>query len=394
MRAVSGVRLAAVSANIRHRGRPDLVAIELAPGSETCAVFTRNAFCAAPVEVARTHLAAARPRYLLINAGNANAGTGAAGRKAALACCEAFARRRGVAAERVLPFSTGVIGEALPVSRITEALPRLTARLDADAWLDAASGILTTDTRPKTAYAELEFGGESLRIAGIAKGAGMIRPNMATMLAFVFTDAKLSRARVDSLLREQVEHSFNRITVDGDTSTNDACVLTATGAGVALDERDGADRERFRAALAEVFRRLAQAIIRDAEGASKFITVRVSEGATAGECLQVAYAVAESPLVKTACFASDPNWGRILAAVGRAGLVDLDLAGLRIDLGGAPVVADGEPRADYSEAAGLAAMAGTDIDIDIRLGRGDCRETVWTSDLSHDYVRINAEYRS
>ncbi|MCY3687733.1 MAG: bifunctional glutamate N-acetyltransferase/amino-acid acetyltransferase ArgJ [Gammaproteobacteria bacterium] len=394
VRTVPGVRLSAVSANIRYRDRPDLVAMELAPGSETCAVFTRNAFCAAPVEIARAHLAAARPRYLLINAGNANAGTGAAGRRAALSCCEALARRCGVPAEQVLPFSTGVIGEALPVDRITDALPQLTARLDPGAWLEAAKAILTTDTRSKTAYAELNFGGKTVRIAGIAKGSGMIRPDMATMLAFVFTDAKLSRAQVDSLLREQVENSFNRITVDGDTSTNDACVLTATGAGAALGEQDGADWESFRSALAEVFRRLAQAIIRDAEGGSKFVTVRVSEGATSGECLQVAYAVAESPLVKTACFASDPNWGRILAAVGRAGIADLDLAGLRIYLGGAPVVADGEPHPDYSEEAGLAAMAGTDIDIDIRLGRGECRETVWTSDLSHDYVRINAEYRS
>lgn len=394
VRIVPGVRLAAVQANIRYRDRLDLVAVELAPGSETAAVFTQNAFCAAPVEIAREHLAAARPRYLLVNAGIANAGTGAAGRKAALACCQALARHCGVAAEQVLPFSTGVIGEALPADRIAGALPQLTARLDAGAWPEAARGILTTDTRPKTAYAELEFGKNTVRIAGIAKGSGMIRPDMATMLAFIFTDARLSGDQVDSLLREQVEHSFNRITVDGDTSTNDACVLAATGAGMALEERDGAAWDSFRSALAEVFRRLAQAIIRDAEGAGKFITVCVSEGATAGECLQVAYAVAESPLVKTACFASDPNWGRILAAVGRAGLANLDLSELRIFLGGAPVVSNGEPHPDYSEEAGQAAMAGTDIEIDIRLGRGNCRETVWTSDLSHEYVRINAEYRS
>ena len=394
VKTVPGVRLAAVRANIRYADRLDLVAMELAPESETAAVFTRNAFCAAPVEIARQHLAAASPRYLLINAGNANAGTGAAGRKAALTCCEALARRGGVAAEQVLPFSTGVIGEALPVERITNALPQLTARFDSASWPEAAKGILTTDTRPKTAFTELDCGGDIVRIAGIAKGAGMIRPDMATMLAFVFTDAKLGRAQVDALLREQVEHSFNRITVDGDTSTNDACVLTATGAGMALSEENGADWNSFRAALAEVFRRLAQAIIRDAEGAGKFITLRVSEGASAGECLQVAYAVAESPLVKTACFASDPNWGRILAAVGRAGLANLDLAGLRIYLGDTPVVANGEPHPDYSEEAGLTAMAGTDIDIDIRLGRGACAETVWTSDLSHDYVRINAEYRT
>ena len=395
---VPGVRLAAAQAGIRNQPRfeqrLDLVAVELAPGSQTAAVFTRNAFRAAPVEIASTHLAAANPRYLLINAGNANAGTGKAGHDAALACCHALARRCDVAPESVLPFSTGVIGEAFPVGRVTDALPRLLDSLDAGAWSDAAHGILTTDTRSKTAWAEVECGGASVRIAGFAKGAGMIRPGMATMLAFVFTDARLSGEQVDALLREHVEHSFNRITVDGDTSTNDACLLTATGAGPDLDEWDREGRNRFSEALGGVFRHLAEAIIRDAEGASKFITVRVSEGRTAGECLQVAYAVAESPLVKTACFASDPNWGRVLAAVGRAGVADLDLARLRIFLGGALVIADGEPHPDYSEAAGLAAMAGTDIDIDIRLGRGDHTETVWTSDLSHDYVRINAEYRS
>jgi len=389
-----GVRLAATGAGIRYRDRLDLVAVELAPGSETAAVFTRNAFRAAPVEVAAAHLAATPPRYLLINAGNANAGTGEAGLKAALACCRALARRGGVAAEEVLPFSTGVIGETLPVERVADALPELVSRLDAGAWRDAAEGILTTDTRPKTAWRQIDLGGSSVRIAGIAKGAGMIRPNMATMLAFIFTDAKLNRGQVEALLREHVEHSFNRITVDGDTSTNDACTLTATGAGLDLTQAAAAELAPFSAALKAVFQYLAQAIIRDAEGAGKFITVRVSEGGTAAECRKVAYAVAESPLVKTACFASDPNWGRILAAVGRAGVDGLDLAGLRIFLGGAPVVANGAPHPDYSEAAGRAAMAGGDIEIDIRLGRGECAETVWTSDLSHEYVRINAEYRS
>ncbi len=389
-----GVRLAAAKAGIRYRDRLDLVAVELAPGSETAAVFTRNAFRAAPVEVAAAHLAAASPRYLLINAGNANAGTGEAGLKAVLACCRALARHGGVAAQEVLPFSTGVIGEALPAGRVTAALPRLLARLDAGAWRDAAEGILTTDTRPKTAWRRINLGASSVRIAGIAKGAGMIRPNMATMLAFLFTDAKLGRGQVEALLREHVEHSFNRITVDGDTSTNDACTLTATGAGLDLTEAGAAELEPFSAALGAVFQHLAQAIIRDAEGAGKFITVRVAEGGTTEECLKVAYAVAESPLVKTACFASDPNWGRILAAVGRAGVDGLDLAGLRIFLGGAPVVANGAPHPDYSEAAGFAAMAGGDIEIDIRLGRGECAGTVWTSDLSHEYVRINAEYRT
>ena len=391
---VPGVRLAGVRAGIRYPDRLDLVAVELVEGSETCAVFTQNAFCAAPVEIARRHLGAASPRYLLINAGNANAGTGGAGREAALACCRALARQRGVSPEQVLPFSTGVIGEALPVDSIGKALPQLLSRLDAEAWPDAARGILTTDTEAKSAWAELDVNGNSVRIAGFAKGAGMIRPDMATMLAFVFTDAGLSRSQLDALLREQVKHSFNRITVDGDTSTNDACLLCATGAGPKLAESDGSNWNRFREALGQVFRHLAQAIIRDAEGAGKFITVRVSEGGSSRECLQVAYAVAESPLVKTACFASDPNWGRILAAVGRAGVENLDPGGLRILLGSVPVVAHGELHENYSEEAGLAAMAGTDIEIDIRLGRGDCEETVWTSDLSHEYVRINADYRT
>lgn len=395
VRTLRGVRLAATRANIRQRDRLDLVVVELAPGSEVAAVFTRNAFRAAPVEVAREHLAAAQPRYLLINAGVANAGTGAAGRHAALECCRALARHCNVSTEQVLPFSTGVIGEALPVDRMCAALPRAVARLDTDAWPEAARGILTTDTRQKTAYTELLLDGRIVRIAGIAKGSGMIRPDMATMLAFIFTDARLSRAQLDQLMREQVEHSFNRITVDGDTSTNDACVLAATGASeVAPGDLENGSWQVFRTAMTEIFRQLAQAIIRDAEGASKFITIHVSEGANAGECLQVAYAVAESPLVKTACFASDPNWGRILAAVGRAGLENLDLGRLRISLGGTPVVANGEPHPDYSEEAGLTAMAGTDIDIRICLGRGECEETVWTSDLSHDYIRINAEYRT
>ncbi len=384
---IPGIRLATVEAGIRYRDRPDLALFELAAGSETAALFTRNAFCAAPVQIARAHLAAAKPRYLLVNAGNANAGTGAAGRQAALACCEALARQAGVATEQVLPFSTGVIGEHLPAARITAALPRLLAELAPGAWPNAAQAIMTTDTRPKSAFVEID----GARIAAIAKGAGMIRPDMATMLAFVCTDASLSAAETDALLREQVGQSFNRITVDGDTSTNDACALTATGAAGPLR---GRQRAQFREALGEVFRNLAQAIIRDAEGASKFITVRVSEGKTTGECLQVAYAVAQSPLVKTACFASDPNWGRVLAAVGRAGLADLELAKLHILLGGKLVVANGEPAPGYSEQAGLAAMAGTDIEIAICLGRGACEESVWTSDLSHEYIRINAEYRT
>lgn len=394
MAPVKGVRVGSAALGGRTPPRDDLALFELSPGSRCAATFTRNRFCAAPVTVARRHLAEAAPRYFLVNAGNANAGTAERGVHDAIRCCEMVANPSGVDRASVLPFSTGVIGEYLELERFKGAIPAALGSLRPEGWESAAHAIRTTDTVAKGVSRGFSIDGAECRINAVAKGSGMIRPDMATMLAFAATDAAVAPQVLDTCLRAAVEDSFNRITVDGDTSTNDACVLTATGAGAALGERDGADWESFRSALGEVFRRLAQAIVRDAEGGSKFVTVRVSEGATSGECLQVAYAVAESPLVKTACFASDPNWGRILAAVGRAGIADLDLAGLRIYLGGAPVVAGGEPHPDYSEEAGLAAMAGTDIDIDIRLGRGECRETVWTSDLSHEYVRINAEYRS
>lgn len=393
--AVRGVRLAATRAGIRYPDRLDLVLIELGERAQSAAVFTQNAFCAAPVTLARQHLGQAQARYLLINTGNANAGTGAAGLQAASRCCEAVAASVGLDKRQVLPFSTGVIGEPLPVDRLIAGLPACHEGLAEDNWEQAARGILTTDTRPKLASRRLQLAGQEVVISGMAKGAGMLRPNMATMLAFLFTDAEIPAAALEAVLRRAVERSFNRITVDGDTSTNDACVLSATGeAGVAATEADLAAGGAFFEALQELMQELATGLIRDAEGVSKFITVRVEEGATVAECLRVAYCIAESPLVKTAFFASDPNWGRILAAVGRAGLTDLDINAVSMCLGDVRLVSGGGLDPDYSEARGQAVMDQEEIEVTIVLGRGQASETVWTSDLSQDYVRINADYRS
>ncbi|MGM0632826.1 MAG: bifunctional glutamate N-acetyltransferase/amino-acid acetyltransferase ArgJ [Pseudomonadota bacterium] len=394
---VGGVRLATVEAGIRYRGRRDLVLIELAEGSHTAAVFTRNAFCAAPVIVAREHLRSGDGgvRCLLINAGNANAGTGDKGLNDARESCRAVARHSGVSESAVLPFSTGVIGEHLPMDRLLSGIEAAWPRLSADGWQDAARGIMTTDTRPKLRSRKVETPDGVVTLTGFCKGAGMIRPDMATMLAYLFTDAAVETGDLQSLLREAVEQSFNRITVDGDTSTNDACTLTATGAsGITLDAGDGAGWQVLREAVSELLRELAIAIIRDAEGAGKFATIDVRGGGDSRECLQVAYTVAESPLVKTALTASDPNWGRILAAVGRAGLVDLDVERVRIWLDDVRIVNAGMVDPAYREAAGQAIMSQEDIRITIDLGRGDSRERVWTSDLSEEYVRINASYRS
>lgn len=393
---VGGVRLAAGAAGIRYQGRDDLVVIEVARGSACAAVFTRNAFCAAPVQVAKDHLSRAAPRYLLANAGNANAGTGTRGLRDAEAACAALAGLGHCAADEVLPFSTGVIGEPLPVERIVAALPALFDRLDADAWPQAARAIMTTDRVPKLVSRQLELDGRPAAVTGIAKGAGMIRPDMATMLAFLATDAAVSPAVLQDCLRAAVAVSFNAITVDGDTSTNDACVLIATGAcaNAPVCDRATADAAALREAVEAVCVDLATALVRDAEGATKLVTVRVEEAADADEARAVAYAVAQSPLVKTALFASDPNWGRILAAVGRAGIRDLDIERVRIHLGGALVVDAGSRALDYTEAAGAAAMAGPEILIQVSLGRGCADTRVLTCDLSYDYVRINAEYRT
>ena len=390
---VDGVRLGTAAAGVRKPGRQDVVLLELAAGSTAAAVFTQNAFCAAPVTLARRHLAAAAPRYLLINSGNANAGTGAAGLAAAAACCNAVAAVSGCAPEAVLPFSTGVIGEPLPVARITGVLPALHAALAADAWNAAAAAIMTTDTVAKGTSERVETAAGPLTVTGIAKGSGMIHPNMATMLAFVATDAAVPQALLRRCLEQAMGGSFNAITVDGDTSTNDACVLAATGQGpVRVDDLDGPIGQALQAAVDTVCRTLAQAIVRDGEGATKFISVRVSGGGDAAECRQVAYAIARSPLVKTAFFASDPNWGRILAAVGYAGLPDLAIDGVTVHLGEVCIVRGGARADDYTEARGQAVMAQDEIAIHVALGRGTAESTVWTCDFSYDYVRINAEY--
>ncbi len=399
---VNGVRIAAVEAGVRYPNRTDVVLFQMAPGSRVAAVFTRNAFCAAPVQVARRHLRESSPRYLLINTGNANAGTGKQGLADALSCCKAVASAASelepgpVDACQVLPFSTGVIGEPLPVARIVNSIPGALSVLANDQWHAAARGIMTTDTRPKAVSCQVSLSsGGTATLTGIAKGAGMIKPDMATMLAFVFTDAELDTGLLEEMLDRVVNKSFNRITVDGDTSTNDSCLLVATGAsGHAIARDQQMDCDRFEASLQDVFLQLATEIIRDAEGATKFVTVRVVNGASSSECLAVAYTIAESPLVKTALFASDPNWGRILAAVGRAGLPDLDIDRVNIDLGHTRLVEAGGLAPGYTEAQGQAEMNSDEISVTVDLGRGNWEETVWTSDLSQDYVRINADYRS
>ncbi|MGB5717401.1 MAG: bifunctional glutamate N-acetyltransferase/amino-acid acetyltransferase ArgJ, partial [Gammaproteobacteria bacterium] len=381
---VAGFRLGTTSAGIKTPGRPDLVVMEMAAGSNTAAVFTQNAFCAAPVRVAREHLGQQRPAYLLVNTGNANAGTGEPGMRDARTCCEALAGYAGCSSQAVLPFSTGVIGEPLPLDRIQTGLPSALQQLDENGWATAATGILTTDTVPKGASKRILLDGQSVTITGIAKGAGMIRPDMATMLAFIATDAAVEREVLQDCLLAATEKSFNRITVDGDTSTNDACVLVATGKSAApAIEKNGLNYELFCSAVTEVCILLAQAIVRDGEGATRFVTVAVDGGRSSDECLDVAYTIAHSPLVKTALFAGDPNWGRILAAIGRAGLTGLDLKAVRIYLDDVCIVRDVGRAPDYSEAAGQQVMDKEEITIRVVLNRGDCNEQIWTCDLSY-----------
>ncbi|HOB61469.1 MAG TPA: bifunctional glutamate N-acetyltransferase/amino-acid acetyltransferase ArgJ [Candidatus Competibacteraceae bacterium] len=391
---VAGIRLGTTQAGIKYPDRRDLVVIEAAPGTRAAAVFTRNAFCAAPVTVSRLHLAATAPRYLVINTGNANAGTGRQGLLDAEATCRALAERAGCQVEEILPFSTGVIGEPLPVFRILVGLSAALAALRPDGWVEAAHGIMTTDTRPKWASRRLSLGGREVTVTGIAKGAGMIRPDMATLLVFLATDAAVDETLLRQALVAAVADSFNSITVDGDTSTNDSCVLLATGrSGVVVSEA-GEEYVRFAAAVREVCIDLAQAIVRDGEGATKFITLQIEGGRDEAECRQVAYTIAHSPLVKTAFFASDPNWGRILAAVGRTGLADFDLEQVRIHLDEVCIVNAGGRADDYTEERGQAVMSRSDITIRVELGRGEASARIWTTDLSFDYVRINAEYRT
>ncbi|HID50334.1 MAG TPA: bifunctional glutamate N-acetyltransferase/amino-acid acetyltransferase ArgJ [Chromatiales bacterium] len=391
---VPGLRLGTTCAGIRQADRRDLVVMELAEGTQTAAVFTRNAFCAAPVTVARDHLAAGPPRYLLINTGYANAGTGEPGLEDALTCCTALARLAGCATEQVLPFSTGIIGEPLPVTAITRALPTAVEQLTDTGWEDAAWGIMTTDTVPKLVSRRSMLGGKEVTVTGMAKGAGMIRPDMATLLAFVATDAGLDEGILQKILQASVNQSFNRITVDGDTSTNDACLLVATGASGVRVSAGSAEHEILGRVVAEVCSELAKGIVRDGEGATRLITIVVESGRSTAECLDVAYTVAQSPLVKTAFFAGDPNWGRILAAVGRAGLEALDIGQVEIYLDEVCIVRKGARAPEYTEAQGQTVMARKEITVRIALGRGTAQARIWTCDLSCDYVRINAEYRT
>ncbi|MGA0017015.1 MAG: bifunctional glutamate N-acetyltransferase/amino-acid acetyltransferase ArgJ [Burkholderiaceae bacterium] len=396
LQPVVGVELAAVAAGIRKAGRDDLVLIRLSEGSLVDAAFTQNRFCAAPVQIARAHMAAgAAVRALVINTGNANAGTGQTGLEHAQRMAQAAAQVLGLAAEQVLPFSTGVILEPLPIERIEAALPAAVPLLQPDAWLPAARGIMTTDTQPKGYSQSLTLQGQRVTVTGIAKGSGMIRPNMATMLGYVATDATLTPELMQGLAKRLADASFNRVTVDGDTSTNDSFVVMATGQSSAtVASWDSADGQALWQALLQVAQQLAQALVRDGEGATKFITVRVEDATSSAEALQVAYAVAHSPLVKTAFFASDPNLGRILAAVGYAGVLDLNVGRVDVFLDDVHVATGGGRHPAYQEADGVRVMQQHDITIRITLGRGQACETVWTCDLSHDYVSINADYRS
>lgn len=395
---VAGIRLGVACAGIKKGKSPlehaDLVLIELSEGTQTAAVFTQNAFCAAPVLISKKHLLESQPRYLLVNTGNANAGTGEQGLADALACCDFVANVTNTNPSEVLPFSTGVIGEYLPVDKFSAAIKIAYENLSEDNWENAANGILTTDTVAKAFTRKINIKNKTITLSGIAKGSGMIRPDMATMLAYIATDAKIDKLVLQNCLSEAVNYSFNRITVDGDTSTNDSAILMATGqSGIALTKSSD-DLIVFQQALTDVCEELAKEMIRDGEGATKLITLAVTGCRSEQEAKDVAYTVAHSPLVKTAFFASDPNWGRILAAVGRAGVTDFDLGKVNIALDDVYIVRNGDKANDYTEERGQAVMDNSDITIHIDLGRGEKKITIWTCDFSYDYVRINAEYRT
>lgn len=392
---VAGVRVAAVMAGVRKPNRRDLVVFELAPGAHTAGVFTLNRFCAAPVQVCKQHLQQVAPRYLMINTGFANAGTGEAGLKDCLQTCELLARHAGCTPQEVLPFSTGVIGQRFPMAAFERGLPDALQNLDEHGWGRAAEGIMTTDTRPKIASRRIEIDGVPITITGISKGAGMIKPNMATMLGFIATDAAVAPALLQQWAQQLADRSFNRITIDGDTSTNDCCMLIATGAAKNAEIVDETgDAQALKQALEQVYVELAHAIVRDGEGATKFVEICVEQAASRDDARVVAETIAHSPLVKTALFASDPNWGRILAAVGRAPIAELDVARVNIWLGDVQIVRDGGVADSYTEEQGAAVMAQPDIAIRVTLGAGDATDTVWTCDFSYDYVKINAEYRT
>ena len=395
MHPVAGFELGIASAGIKKPGRRDVVLMRCAEGSTVAGVYTQNAFCAAPVLLCKQRMQSS-PRYLLVNTGNANAATGELGLQAANAVCQELAGLLGCPVEQILPFSTGVIGEPLPVAKIVAALPAAISDLREENWALAAEGIMTTDTLPKGASVQFQHNGVTVTVTGISKGAGMIRPNMATMLGYIATDAAVSQDILQNILHDAANKSFNRITIDGDTSTNDSCILVATGqaALTPITEAQGELYETLREAIEQVAMHLAQAIVRDGEGATKFVTVQVQGGANQQECLDVAYAVAHSPLIKTALFASDPNWGRIVAAIGYAGVKDLNTEQVNVYLNDVCIVAQGGRAQAYTEEQGAAVMQQAEILIRIELERGGSSETIWTTDLSHEYVRINAEYRS
>lgn len=393
--AVEGVRLGVTQAHVRYKDRDDLVLIELAEGTQVAGVFTLNAFCAAPVQIGKQHLKLSAPRYLLINTGNANAGTGKKGISNAIRSCELVAQATGCKLEEVLPFSTGVIGEPLKMSAFEQGIPAALEKLDAANWSRAAKGIMTTDTLPKGYSKQFEIAGKKAVVTGISKGAGMIMPNMATMLGFIATDAAVSQEILQLWCKELADRSFNRITIDGDTSTNDSCMLIATGKSeLSITDANSDDAKALFAELKEAFQNLAHAIVRDGEGATKFVTIKVSGAASSKEALDVAYTVAHSPLVKTAMFASDANWGRILAAVGRSGVQDFNLDLVQIFLDDVQIVEDGGRYEEYNEQDGAAVFALSEFSVRIELGRGDVEEQLWTCDFSHEYVTINANYRS
>jgi len=396
---VPGVRIGVAEAGVRKAQRKDLTVFLLDEGATVGGVFTQNRFCAAPVQVCRESLALHQGqgiRAMVINTGNANAGTGQDGLQRARSTCDALAAQLGIASTQVLPFSTGVIMEPLPVDRITAGLPAAIADARADHWGRAAEGIMTTDTVAKAFSTQVSLGGATVSVTGISKGAGMIRPNMATMLGFLATDACVAPALVQQLARELADQSFNRITIDGDTSTNDCFMVVAThqAGNASITSLDSPDGRALKAAMLHIAQQLAQAIVRDGEGATKFITVRIEGGKTSEECRKVAYAIAHSPLVKTAFFASDPNLGRILAAVGYAGIDDLDQTGIDLYLDDVHVAIKGGRNPAYREEDGQRVMQQSEITVRVLLGRGDAADTVWTCDLSHDYVTINADYRS
>lgn len=397
---VKGFRLGTTQAGVKKADRRDLVVMEAAAGSSVAGVFTLNAFCAAPVHICKQHLQqiegfCEQTTYLITNTGYANAGTGERGMQNALAVCDALAEKAGVARSQIFPFSTGVIGETLPVDRIVKGIPACLGALSENGWHDAAHGIMTTDTRPKGVSVQLHLEGKTVTITGISKGAGMIKPNMATMLGYVATDAAIAPALLQRLAKEAADESFNAITIDGDTSTNDSCMLIATGqSGVAIKLEKPDNYDTFRAALVDVFVQLAHAIVRDGEGATKFVTIAVEQAESVEEAREVAYTVAHSPLVKTALFASDPNWGRIVAAVGRADVEQLDVSKVYVYLNDVLIAEKGALAESYTEAAGAAEMAKEEITIRIELGRGQKKTKVYTIDFSYDYVKINADYRS